>query len=128
MRFNPAPPTYEGTTAIYILVYRINNQFCWHLPASSNSSHSSGNFAFLGSLESFITGEFLFAETPAVPNFNGFPVLSQIGGSLDLTGNFNSVELPNLNSIGGGVNVQSSSPSFQCIFPNFRTNRVVRGK
>jgi len=42
------------------------------------------------------------------------PQLSNVAGNIDLTGNFEKVELPVLSTIGGGVNIESSSSSFQC--------------
>ena len=39
--------------------------------------------------------------------------LSNVGGNVDLNGNFNGVELPLLSKVGGGVNVETTPPSFQ---------------
>lgn len=61
-----------------------------------------------------VKGDFLFARNPSVGDIAGFPKLATIGGSLDLTGNFGNVEMPLLVSVGGGVNVQTTSSSFQC--------------
>lgn len=59
-----------------------------------------------------IQGNLLVQNDPGLTTIN-FPELSTIGGNLDLTGNFNSVSLPALASV-GGVNVETTSSSFQC--------------
>lgn len=40
--------------------------------------------------------------------------LATVAGNVDLTGNFNDVSLPAISDVGGGVNVESTSSSFQC--------------
>ena len=76
------------------------------------------NFASLNSMSfptlNSIGGDFLFAQNPAMQNISGFPNLVKIGGSINITGNFDSIDFPNLNSVGGTVHIQSTSPSFQC--------------
>lgn len=75
---------------------------------------------------SSVGGNFLVAQNPDLGDIN-LPLLSTIGGNLDVTGDFNSLELPDLNYVGGGVNVQSSSPTFKCPIPKLRTNGDVHG-
>ena len=76
------------------------------------------NFASLNSMSfptlDSIGGDFLFAQNPAMRHISGFPKLVKIGGSINITGNFDSIDFPNLNSLGGTVHIQSTSPSFQC--------------
>jgi len=76
------------------------------------------DFAFLHSL-SFpalhsIGGDLLFAQNSLVQNINGFPNLVSVGGNLNLTGNFDSIDFPKLSSVAGNVYIQSSSTKFQC--------------
>jgi hypothetical protein len=61
-----------------------------------------------------IGGDFLFAQNPLVKNINGFPNLVSVGGNLNLTGNFDSMDFPKLSLVAGSVFIQSSSTKFQC--------------
>jgi hypothetical protein len=59
-----------------------------------------------------IGGDFLFAQNPSAKDVqSGFPTLSAIRGNLDLTGNFNNVEIA---KFGGKVHIETTSASFQC--------------
>lgn len=42
------------------------------------------------------------------------PKLQQVDGTIDITGNFEKIELPNLLDVRGGLNVQTSSANFSC--------------
>lgn len=61
-----------------------------------------------------IGGDFLFAENPVVKNIDGFPDLSKISGNVNITGNFDELKFPALTSIGGAINILTTSSSFQC--------------
>ena len=75
-----------------------------------------------------IGGTFLIANNSKLRTIGEFPFLKTIGGSLDWAGSFDYASgLPLLSDVGGGVNVQSSSDSFKCPFPQIRTNGVVKG-
>jgi hypothetical protein len=75
-----------------------------------------------------IAGNLQIANNPDLTAINGFGQLANVGGNVDLTGDFQSVSLPDLNSVGGGVNIQSSNPNFQCPIGSDRTNGVIKGK
>jgi hypothetical protein len=89
------------------------------------------SFPFLDSVSfnelSAIGGDLTFQNNPQITNFNGFQNLATVGGDVDVIGNFNSLSLPSLESVGGGINVETTSNSFQCPFPNFRTDGHIHG-
>jgi hypothetical protein len=74
-----------------------------------------------------IGGSLVFNNNPLITNFNGFQSLITVGGDVDIIGNFTSLSLPSLDSIGGGINIETTSNSFQCPFPNFRTDGHIHG-
>jgi len=75
-----------------------------------------------------ISRNFLIEGNPSLEMISGFPSLTTIGGDLDWTGAFNNASsLPQLKSIGGALNVQSSSRELRCPFPQLRTNGVIHG-
>ena len=108
------------------------------------SSISAPNLTMVGSSLSFVNctsltnmsfpqltsigGTFLIANNTQLSTIGGFDQVTTIGGSIDWTGSFNNASLPAINDVRGGVNVQSSSSTFQCPFPNIQSNGVVKGK
>ena len=83
----------------------------------TNSGLVIGNFPSLTSFSfpnlATIQSNFVVENNPLVSAIN-MPDLSTVGGNLDLTGNFNSVQLPALTGVDGGVNVETTSANFQC--------------
>jgi hypothetical protein len=75
-----------------------------------------------------IGGSLVIGNNSGMTNINGFGELASVGGNVDLSGDFQSVSLPALTSVGGGVNIQSSNPNFQCPISDDRTNGVIKGK
>jgi hypothetical protein len=75
-----------------------------------------------------IGGTFLIANNTELTTIDGFDKVSTVGGSIDWTGSFNNASLPSISDVRGGVNVQSSSDTFQCPFPQIRTNGVTKGR
>ena len=67
------------------------------------------------------------ANNSALKDINGFQSLQTVGGNIDITGDFNSLSLPSLTKVGGGLNIQSSSSSFVCPIANDRANGVIQG-
>jgi hypothetical protein len=61
---------------------------------------------------------------PLVTNVNGFNSLVAVSGNVDITGNFHTLEFPNLAVVNGSFNVQSSAENFTC--PDF-SNVSVKG-
>jgi hypothetical protein len=76
----------------------------------SNSKLSNISFPVLET----IGGGFLIANNSDLPSVLGFPSVKSVGGAIDFTGDFNSAELPGLNLVKGGVNIDSNSDSFNC--------------
>lgn len=74
-----------------------------------------------------IRGTLLIDGNALLKNITGFPALTTIGGSIDWSGSFDYATLPQISTVGGGINVQSSSHDFKCPFPELRTNGVVHG-
>jgi hypothetical protein len=87
-----------------------------------------GNVAF--PLLTNLIGTLQFAANPNISVIDGLGQLALVGGNVDLTGDFQSVSLPNLTHVGGGINIQSSNPAFQCPadLAADRTNGVISGK
>jgi hypothetical protein len=83
----------------------------------TNSGLIIGNFPSLTNFSfpnlANIQSNFLVENNPQVSGIN-MPGLSNVGGNLDLTGNFNSLQLPDLAAVNGGVNVETTSTNFQC--------------
>lgn len=67
----------------------------------------------------------ILARNPLVKAIDGLKALSQINGNLDLTGNFDVLDLTGLKSVSGSINIQTTSMSFAC--PDFG-NVTVKGK
>jgi hypothetical protein len=65
----------------------------------------------------------VLARNPSLQNINGFQSLSTVHGNLDLTGNFNSIDLKNLNAVNGNINIQTTSKTFTC--PSFSNVTVL---
>jgi hypothetical protein len=111
---------------------------------SSMTSISAPNLTTIGSSLSFVNcssltntsfpklttigGTFLIANNTELTTIGGFNQVTTIGGSIDWTGSFDNASLPDISDIRGGVNVQTSSSTFQCPFPDLQTNGVVKGK
>ena len=74
-----------------------------------------------------IGGNFLMGGDSQLLNLTGFPALTTVGGSIDWAGVFDIASLPQINTVDGGINVQSSSNTFKCPFPQLRTNGAVKG-
>jgi len=75
-----------------------------------------------------IGGGFLIANNTNLQTINGFPKLQTIVGALDWAGTFNNGSLPALKDVRGGLNIQTTSTTFDCTpFDNDKTNSVVKG-
>jgi hypothetical protein len=76
-----------------------------------------GNFPSLANISfpilEMIESNFVIENNLQLSNVDT-PMVSSVGGNLDLTGNFNSVRLPDLMTINGGTNIQSMAADFHC--------------
>jgi len=55
-----------------------------------------------------VGGAFQIANNSALEDIN-FPALTQVGGAIDFSGNFSTPQLPKLNDVKGGFNMQSTA-------------------
>ncbi|RCI02878.1 hypothetical protein CU098_007534 [Rhizopus stolonifer] len=60
-------------------------------------------------------------------SITAFPNLQQVDGTLDITGGFDEVQLPSLNDVRGGLNVQTTSNAFSCDTVSNLKNGVIKG-
>jgi hypothetical protein len=71
---------------------------------------------------------FLIANNTNLLSIDGFPKLQTIVGALDFAGTFNNASLPALKDVRGGLNIQTSSTTFDCTpFENDKSNSIVKG-
>ena len=65
-----------------------------------------------------VGSEFVIARNPKLVNI-GFDNLKSVTGNVDITGNFEVLQLPALEAVNGDINIQTSSASFVCpLFAN----------
>ncbi|EDN94698.1 hypothetical protein SS1G_10572 [Sclerotinia sclerotiorum 1980 UF-70] len=92
-----------------------------NLTAVGNTANGQGGFAFVANpnlanitipMLSTVGGAFQIANNSALGAIN-FPELTQVGGAIDFSGNFTTPELPKLNDVKGGFNMQSTT-SIDC--------------
>jgi hypothetical protein len=57
--------------------------------------------------------DFIIARNPKLTTIE-FPTLKSVSGNLDITGNFEVLELPSLSLVNGSVNLQTTFPTFNC--------------
>jgi len=75
-----------------------------------------------------IGGGFLIANNSNLENIDGFPMLQTIVGALDFAGAFNNASLPSLKDVRGGLNIQTSSSTFDCTpFKKDKSNSIIKG-
>ncbi|KAG4029396.1 hypothetical protein MFRU_016g01490 [Monilinia fructicola] len=92
-----------------------------NLTAVGNTANGQGGLAFVANpslanitipnLET-VGGAFQIANNSALGGIS-FPKLTQVGGAIDFSGNFTTPELPKLNDVKGGFNMQSTT-SIDC--------------
>jgi len=71
---------------------------------------------------------FLIANNTALKKIMGFPKLEVVVGALDFAGDFNNASIPNLKDVRGGMNLQTTSSTFDCTpFNNDKTNSITKG-
>jgi len=75
-----------------------------------------------------VGGGFLIANNTNLKTINGFPKLQVIVGALDFAGEFNNASLPALRDVRGGLNIQTTSSTFDCTpFNNDKGNSIIKG-
>ncbi|KAI7882825.1 hypothetical protein K492DRAFT_193136 [Lichtheimia hyalospora FSU 10163] len=78
---------------------------------------------------SLITGALSIGNNTQLQSISGFPSLSAIHGTVDLAGNFDKYEFPQLQDVRGGMRIQTTSSSFNCpeLEQKFKKSSVVKG-
>lgn len=61
-----------------------------------------------------IGGGFQIANNTKLASLSGFPLLESVGGAVDFVGSFDNATLPKLDTVRGGVTVDSDSEEFNC--------------
>ena len=108
--------TYLTDTIVAISLSRIGSD------QSDNSINGVGlvisDYSHLTTLNfpnlTFIGSDFVLARNPVLQNIDGFGAVKTVNGNLDMTGDFDTLSLPNLTFVEGNFNVESSSKTFQC--------------
>ncbi|KAF7858616.1 hypothetical protein EAF04_009216 [Stromatinia cepivora] len=92
-----------------------------NLTSVGNTANGQGGFAFVANpslanitipMLQTVGGAFQIANNSALGAID-FPKLTQVGGAIDFSGNFTTPELPELNDVKGGFNMQSTT-SIEC--------------
>jgi len=65
----------------------------------------------------------ILLRNPLLKIIDGFGSLTTVHGNLDITGNFDSLELARLAAVNGSINIQTTSTSFVC--PDFSNVSVI---
>ncbi len=65
----------------------------------------------------------ILLRNPLLKIIDGFGSLTTVHGNLDITGNFDSLELTRLAAVNGSINIQTTSTSFVC--PDFSNVSVI---
>jgi hypothetical protein len=108
---NYTPDTIEATGLISVASNRSDPSIGGiGLVISDYQNLTTLNFPSLTSVGS----NFVLARNELLDIIEGFSNLGRVGGNLDITGNFSSLEFPSLTSVGGNLNVESSNSSFEC--------------
>lgn len=74
-----------------------------------------------------IGGTFQIANNTKLAKVDGFKSLTQVGGAVDLSGVFTKVELPSLDDVRGGFNLQSTQDIDCEPFKTLKANDAIKG-
>jgi len=74
-----------------------------------------------------IIGTLQFVNDSAIEEISGFPKLSVVHGSIDISGKFDQVDFPALKDVRGGFNLQTTA-QFDCTNFDKLDGSVVKGK
>lgn len=70
-----------------------------------------------------VGSNFILLRNPLLTIIDGFDSLTTVHGNLDITGNFDSLELARLAAVNGSINIQTTSSKFVC--PDFSNVSVI---
>lgn len=78
---------------------------------------------------SMITGALSIGNNSMLNSIEGFPMLSEIHGTVDLAGGFNEYKLPALQDVRGGMRLQTTSDKFGCsdLEKKLKGENIVKG-
>lgn len=74
-----------------------------------------------------IGSQFVLGDNDLLLEISGFDLLAQVGGNLEITGNFYSLNLPSLVSVGGDVDIETSANNFTCPIPQLQSSVSAAG-
>lgn len=96
---------------------RFDSNFFKSFAAPNLTSTTSGDISFVSNAQlnnitipnlTSIGGGFLIANNTALQAVTGFGKLKSVGGAVNFRGNFSEVDLPSLNDVKGGFDVEST--------------------
>jgi len=100
----------------------------------STTEQNTGSLAFVGNGDltnisfpqlSFVSGAFQIANNTDLFNIS-FPALKTVRGAIDFAGNFSTPQLPALNNVAGGFNMQSTAQIDCGVYDKLHGN-VIQG-
>ncbi|KAI7903507.1 uncharacterized protein BX663DRAFT_567544 [Cokeromyces recurvatus] len=76
-----------------------------------------------------INGALSVGNNTQLTSIDGFPLLSEVYGTIDLAGSFNKYDLPSLQDVRGGMRLQSTSSQLGCpeIERKLKGDNIVKG-
>lgn len=75
-----------------------------------------------------IGGGFIIANNTQLKVIDGFNKVQTVGGAIEVTGNFSTLDLSSLKSVRGGANFDSSSSNFSCnALKKLQSNGAIQG-
>lgn len=74
-----------------------------------------------------IGSNFVLTENPKLQIINGINAVAEISGNLKIIGNFSTLQLPKLATIGGDVDIESSAADFVCPIPALKGEVSAQG-
>ncbi|KAI9484027.1 MAG: hypothetical protein EXX96DRAFT_560555 [Benjaminiella poitrasii] len=76
-----------------------------------------------------ITGALSIGNNTQLNSIDGFPILSEVYGTIDLAGSFAKYDLPSLQDVRGGMRLQSTSSQLGCpeIERKLKGDNIVKG-
>ena len=75
-----------------------------------------------------VGGGFIIANNTQLKVIDGFNKVQTVGGAIEVTGNFSTLDLSSLKSVRGGANFDSSSSNFSCnALKKLQSNGAIQG-
>ncbi|CAI4059747.1 hypothetical protein SUVZ_04G2910 [Saccharomyces uvarum] len=75
-----------------------------------------------------IGGGFIIANNTQLKTIDGFSKVQTVGGAIEVTGNFTTLDLSSLKSVRGGADFESSASNFSCdALKKLQSNGAIQG-